>query len=645
MSATRVLTSFCFRALAATVFIVGGAMGAFAQQGPPDGVPGRGPVVEVEGELDVIYEDHDQEGRLLFFLERDDNRQRVRLKFENNDEPNLLSGTRVRVRGNIDAADGSLTTTTSSVTSMAINPLRTLGAQHVLVILMNFSNNPTQAFSATTIASINDQVRNFYLENSYGQTNINFTVKGWYTIAATDTTCDYYTWASQAEAAATAAGVDLAAYDRRMFAFPKAAGCTWAGTANLGGVRSWINGSYILRTVAHEQGHNLGNYHSRAVTCDSTACVTNDYGDDRDVLGVPGTVGHMNAFQKERLGFLNYGASPVIQTVTTSGDYWIDNYELLRGGSKALKIWNAAKSSYYYVESRAKSGFDVNIAAGVTLHLGSPTSGYGHQVDLAPLTTAWDSTLDGSQVFTDPAMGLSMQTLSSSVDGATIRVVFDGGSPTSCTRTAPTVTVSPSSQTVAAGTTTQFAMSVKNNNASSCPASTFAVAATVPSGWATSVVGGTLSSLAPGATTNATLSVAVPAGSSGSYPFQVTATDTSGGAVGAASASITASSGSESTISSLSVTVAAAVNGRQLSTSTSVRSNGMPVRGANVMVTLKPPTGANLTLSGVTADDGVVLLNYMVKPKDPQGTWQVQSVATSGSVSGSATTSVATSNK
>jgi hypothetical protein len=63
------------------------------------------------------------------------------------------------------------------------------------------------------------------------------------------------------------------------------------------------------------------------------------------------------------------------------------------------------------------------------------------------------------------------------------------------------------------------------------------------------------------------------------------------------------------------------------------------------MVTLKPPTGANLTLSGVTADDGVVLLNYMVKPKDPQGTWQVQSVATSGSVSGSATTSVATSNK
>jgi len=49
-----------------------------------------------------------------------------------------------------------------------------------------------------------------------------------------------------------------------------------------------------------------------------------------------------------------------------------------------------------------------------------------------------------------------------------------------------------------------------------------------------------------------------------------------------------------------------------------------------------------VTLSGVTADDGLALLNYMVKPKDPQGTWQVQSVATSGSVSGTATTSVTT---
>ena len=639
MFATRVLAPYCFRALLVFALIGGGAIGALAQQGPPDGVPGLGPVIEVEGELDVVYEDHDQQGTLIYFLERNDNRQRVRLKFQRNEQPNLMSGARVRIRGNMDLADGSLATTTSSVTSLAINPSRTLGAQHVLVILMNFSNNPAQPFSSATIASVNEQVRDFYLENSYGQTNITFTVKGWYTIAATDTICDYYTWASQAEAAATAAGVNLAAYDRRMFAFPKAAGCTWGGTANLGGIRSWINGSYVLRTVAHEQGHNLGNYHSRSVVCDSTACATNDYGDDRDVLGVPGVVGHMNAFQKERLGFLNYGASPAIQTVTTSGDYWIDNYELLRGGSKALRIWNAAKSSYYYVESRARSGFDMNVAEGVTLHLGSSATGYGHQVDLAPVTTVWDSTLDVGQVFTDPALDLSIQTLSSSVDGATIRVVFGSGSPASCTRAAPTVTVSPSSQTVAPGTTTQFAMSVKNNNSSSCTASAFSVAATVPSGWATSVAGGTLSSLAPGATTNATLSVTVPASASGSYPFQVTATEPSGGSVGAANASITAAS-SAPPITSLSVTVSAAVSGRQLSTNTSVQSDGTPMPGAKVIVTLKPPTGANVTLSGVTAANGVVVLNYMVKPKEPNGTWQVQSAVTSGSVSGGASTSV-----
>ena len=366
----------------AGLFALGAAEAA--AQGPPGDLPGRGPVI-LDGELDVIYEDDEERGeaRLLHFL-RTDNR-RVPLRFQGDQLPDLPTGSRVRVNGNL--ADGTVTTT--SVTVLATSTTRTLGPQNVLVILLNFSSNTSQPWTSSTVSSVNDQVRNYYLENTYGQTILSFTVAGWYTIAAPNTTCDYYTWATQAEAAATNAGFNLSAYERRVFAFPRVGACSWSGMGNVAGPRSWSNGSYSLRTIAHEQGHNFGNHHSKAMRCDSpTACTTIEYGDDRDVLGASGVVAHMNAFQKERLGWLNYGTAPGIRTVTSTGDHWIDNYEMLGGSTKALKIANPA-GGYYYIESRAKMGFDGNVAAGVTVH--SVSGSVGYQVDLAPTTTTYDS--------------------------------------------------------------------------------------------------------------------------------------------------------------------------------------------------------------------------------------------------------------
>ena len=260
-------------------------------------LPGRGPVV-LEGELDVIYEDDEERGeaRLVHFLHTDN--RRVPLRFQGDVLPDLQTGARVRVTGNL--ADGVVTTTSTNVTTLATSTSRTLGPQNVLVILFNFSSNPTQPWTTTTTASVNNQVRNYYLENTYGQTILSFTVAGWYHCRA-----DYHLrclhWATQAEAAATSAGFNINAYDRRVYAFPRVGACSWNGMGNVGGPRSWSNGSYTLRTIAHEQGHNFGNNHSKAMRCDSSAaCTTVEYGDDRDVLGVSGVVGHMNAFQKER---------------------------------------------------------------------------------------------------------------------------------------------------------------------------------------------------------------------------------------------------------------------------------------------------------------------------------------------------------
>ena len=158
-------------------------------------------------------------------------------------------------------------------------------------------------------------VSNFDLENSFGQTWLEGAVVGWYTIAASSTSCDYNAWASQAEAAATSAGVDLAQYPRRVFGFPQTSACNWWGLGTVGGgsdaqnpSRAWINGPYSLRVVGHEMGHNFGLYHSRSSTCDAGGCIVDEYGDDHDIMG--GATGHFNAFQKERLGWLGTAARP-----------------------------------------------------------------------------------------------------------------------------------------------------------------------------------------------------------------------------------------------------------------------------------------------------------------------------------------------
>jgi len=598
-----------------------------AAQGPPDVLPGRGPVV-LEGDLEVVFEDDNAGGRIRHFLASQN--RRVPLRFQAGAAPDLPTGARIRVSGNL--ADGAVSA--DAFTVLAVSPAQTTGNFSVLVILVNFSNNPTQPYTPATAASVNSTVRNFYLENTYNQTYLTFAVTGWHTIAATNTTCNYSTWAAQADAAATSAGVNLAAYSRRVYAFPQTSACSWWGLGYLSGPQAFVNGSYATRVVSHELGHTFGAYHSHSWKCDTAAtCSSIDYGDDRDMMGVPGTVGHMNAFQKERLGWLNYGGSPTIATVSSSGEYWIQNYELAGAGPKALKIWNEANNSYYYLESRARVGFDANVAAGVTLHIGGATGNDSYQIDLAPTTTTYDSTLDVGQVFVDYGMGLQLQTLSTSNDASLIRVTL---TTPPCATSAPTVSLAPVLESGAAGFAVSYGVTVRNNNASTCSPSAFSVSAAVPAGWTATVSGAGLASLAPGASTTATLSVRSAAGSSGSHSFPVTAADTTGGGTATASAVLNVLTG-------LSVAATPSVTGsrnsQSISVATVVTAQGTAVAGANVSVTLTSPTGTRTVLNGVTAANGTLTLRYGVRVKDPAGTYQIQVVATKNGVTGTVNTS------
>src|SRR5258708_17969618 len=100
-------------------------------------------------------------------------------------------------------------------------------------------------------------------------------------------------------------------------------------------------------------------------------------------MGITGP-SHFNAFQKERLGWLNYGAAPTINTAQASGSYTIDPYETAGTGAKALKILKSTDATtgaktWYYIEYRQAVGFDAALASmpyanfqnGVIVHVGS----------------------------------------------------------------------------------------------------------------------------------------------------------------------------------------------------------------------------------------------------------------------------------
>lgn len=383
------------------------------------------------------------------------------------------------------------------------------GEQRLLAFRVNFLDS-TVACSASAITSsvftASNSLNAAYVQASYGalsfsgdvfETTINFSVSG--------TTCDYYGWASAAEAAATSAGINVSLYPRRLFFLPSNAPCGWGGVANLGGnpSRAWVRGCSTGIAI-HEEGHNMTMHHASSFLNGTLS----EYGDSSDPMGGAAVVG-FNAPHKVQMGWLSTSQVHQSGTATLSA---VNLDPVTVQNPQILKVPKPDTAEDYYIAFRDASGFDGSLS---TTHKNRLAI---HRFKGGMVQTVLLGTLGDGQSFTDPVNNYTFTLLGQSASTATIEISLLGGP------VAPAAALSPATQTGAPGATASYTVQITNRDTAT-NSSTFNLAFSGAAGFSGSFASNSLT-LTPGQTGSTTVSVTSPADSaSGYYNFNVNISD------------------------------------------------------------------------------------------------------------------------
>ncbi len=291
----------------------------------------------------------------------------------------------------------------------------------------------------------------FYKDNSYGDWTIEGDVFGPYNInipGCADSQVN--TIASNAKAAAQAAGVDLGQYDNLMYYLPASAGCAWLGLAEVGtnpvagfrnGKDTWYRGDGCV-VLVQELAHNLGLLHSH--TCTAPPYASTDYGNAQcsgfreygDAYTPMGAgCGHFNAMESGSLALIS-GCNTV--AVTSSGSFEIGPIETRCTGPQVLRVRGAANVNqgpqYIHAEYRKGKGTlasDTKSLAGVYLHASAVYG--GNLTDTVDPDNRYavdpfliHAPLSAGQEWTEPSSGVTFRVVSMG-GTATVQLTFAGG--------------------------------------------------------------------------------------------------------------------------------------------------------------------------------------------------------------------------